>query len=339
MEFWNSPESIYKGFRRDYERARHIPADIDTRIIIFSDHHRGDRGRSDYFQRCEKTYNAALGYYLERGYHLILLGDVEEFWEFHPRRVMDSYPLTYDLESQFYARAGLTRVRGNHDSLWKDKELVKRLLWKRFPGIEIADAVNLDFRTTDGAVTLFLAHGHQGTFLNDTLDWFSMFWLRIMNARVMRSAKARYQTPATSYSLREEHEAMMFECADRLNQELAAKTLLITGHTHHPIFMSRRRLERIEENAKYLAEKDTPKSRKRLARLRSRFEYIKADFGLDPALMQRRSLYFNTGCCSFGDGSITGIEIAKGKIRLIRWQDEHTHAERMVIGSERLEDV
>jgi hypothetical protein len=29
--------------------------------------------------------------------------------------------------------------------------------------------------------------------------------------------------------------------------------------------------------------------------------------------------YFNTGCCSFPDGDITGLEIADGEIRLVRW--------------------
>ncbi|MEM9778051.1 MAG: hypothetical protein AAF902_25975, partial [Chloroflexota bacterium] len=30
-------------------------------------------------------------------------------------------------------------------------------------------------------------------------------------------------------------------------------------------------------------------------------------------------VYFNTGCCRFDDGDITGIEIDNGTIRLIRW--------------------
>jgi len=29
--------------------------------------------------------------------------------------------------------------------------------------------------------------------------------------------------------------------------------------------------------------------------------------------------YFNTGCCRFKDGDITGIELAEGRIRLVRW--------------------
>lgn len=32
--------------------------------------------------------------------------------------------------------------------------------------------------------------------------------------------------------------------------------------------------------------------------------------------------YFNTGCCSFGDGDITGIEIVNGLIKLVRWLDD-----------------
>jgi len=33
--------------------------------------------------------------------------------------------------------------------------------------------------------------------------------------------------------------------------------------------------------------------------------------------------YFNTGTCSFSDGDITGIEISRGKIRLVRWPDKN----------------
>ena len=31
--------------------------------------------------------------------------------------------------------------------------------------------------------------------------------------------------------------------------------------------------------------------------------------------------YFNTGCCCFSDGDITGIEIADGFIPLIKWSE------------------
>ena len=32
--------------------------------------------------------------------------------------------------------------------------------------------------------------------------------------------------------------------------------------------------------------------------------------------------YFNTGCCSFGDGDITGLEFRDGKVALVRWLED-----------------
>ena len=37
--------------------------------------------------------------------------------------------------------------------------------------------------------------------------------------------------------------------------------------------------------------------------------------------------YFNSGCCCFNDGDITGIEIADGEIRLVKWEQETGDAE------------
>ena len=45
--------------------------------------------------------------------------------------------------------------------------------------------------------------------------------------------------------------------------------------------------------------------------------------------------YFNTGCCSYSNGEITGIEIADQEIRLIRWRD----SEREIIESRPLQEV
>ncbi len=36
--------------------------------------------------------------------------------------------------------------------------------------------------------------------------------------------------------------------------------------------------------------------------------------------------YFNSGCCSFGDGDVTGLEIDRGTIRLVRWLDNDGNA-------------
>ncbi len=44
------------------------------------------------------------------------------------------------------------------------------------------------------------------------------------------------------------------------------------------------------------------------------------DFGSKPMKLEP-PCYFNSGCCSYADGDVTGIEIASGTIRLVRWLD------------------
>jgi len=45
----------------------------------------------------------------------------------------------------------------------------------------------------------------------------------------------------------------------------------------------------------------------------------------------KKPCYFNTGCCSFSDGDITGIEIESGKIRLVRWPDDQGKPRRKIL--------
>jgi hypothetical protein len=40
--------------------------------------------------------------------------------------------------------------------------------------------------------------------------------------------------------------------------------------------------------------------------------------------------YFNSGCCCFEDGTITGIEIEKDFIRLIKWNYQNKAPTRVV---------
>jgi hypothetical protein len=47
--------------------------------------------------------------------------------------------------------------------------------------------------------------------------------------------------------------------------------------------------------------------------------------------------YFNSGCCCFDDGDITGIEIADGCIRLIKWSIPKKECKRIVLEECKLE--
>ena len=83
---------IYKALSKAYDQAKMFDADIDDmKWVVFSDHHRGVRDGADDFLACESTYIKALQYYYQKGYSLLLLGDVEEFWENAFKRVINSY--------------------------------------------------------------------------------------------------------------------------------------------------------------------------------------------------------------------------------------------------------
>ncbi len=52
-----------------------------------------------------------------------------------------------------------------------------------------------------------------------------------------------------------------------------------------------------------------------------------------------RPYYFNTGCCCYSDGDITGIEIAEDMIRLIKWKKNGAVSVREVLEEMKLSDL
>src|SRR6266540_2450137 len=85
-------EAIDKGLGRAFVEAERQDVQLsELRVVVFSDLHRGARDGADDFQRCEPAYSAALDWYLERGYELFLLGDVEELWENDIGEVLPKY--------------------------------------------------------------------------------------------------------------------------------------------------------------------------------------------------------------------------------------------------------
>ena len=98
-------KSINRALSKTLRQARRdgkIPLDAGRRCVIFSDHHKGARNQADDFQPCERTYLAALDYYLANDYTLVILGDSEEAWEEGITRVMDAYRNVFESEARFH---------------------------------------------------------------------------------------------------------------------------------------------------------------------------------------------------------------------------------------------
>lgn len=319
--------------------------EIDVRkdkIVVFSDHHKGRRDSADDFRGCEEPYCAALGYYLERGYKLFILGDSEELWEESPSSVVREYQNVFKLEAEFLEpeRGGMVRFYGNHDSEWS----VKGSFQEAVPELARADMrESLLLKVTDGPRdlgTLFFAHGHQGTDESEKNSWVSRFFVRHVWRRVQRkyAISATKPIPSGDLGIREKHDRSMFEWAQRQNGDLPL--VLITGHTHRPVFSVPLEPRRDESQIRSELEVADDLTRPHLRAELEAFLARRADKSSSAFLEVKPPCYFNTGCCSFPDGDITGLEIADGEISLVRWPDDDGKPFRKLLAEpKRLEDV
>ena len=308
------------------------------RYIIFSDHHKGARDGADDFLPCEPTYLTALDYYLAEGHTLIVLGDAEELWEQKAREVLAAYPNVLESEARFYQDNRYIRVYGNHDDKWRSPRQVKKYLDPFFPNIQVQDGVLFEF-TGDGGLSgeLFLTHGHQGTLDSDTLAWFTRIWLPIYRQIQIWTGLGK-TTPAKDACLRSEHDTKMYRWT-RTQQN----KILIVGHTHRPIWSSRTHLEKLLNQLYTLRQKNieepSPEIEAEIAHLKAK---IKSREDKDPPCtdtIKTRPSYFNTGCCRFEDGDITGIELDRGQIRLIKWAKQGEDFTRQILEEAPLSEI
>ncbi len=266
-----------------------------AKFIIFSDQHKGDKSWSDDFKNCETNYLAALKYYHENNFNFIALGDTEELWKFRADKILPVNEKALAAEAAFQPDR-FTKTFGNHDLIWKNTIDVLFWLKKYFTTpLNVYEGVVIRLKVAAGMLDIFLTHGHQGDIMSDN-NRFSTWLVAHIWTPLQRYLRINVNTPSNDYSLKNKHNIMMSEWS-----AAQQNMILITGHTHVPVFAS----------GKYL---DHPSNK-----IPGREQHL-----LKPS-------YFNTGCCCFDDGDITGIEISEGKIRLVKWYDEEVASKRMVL--------
>lgn len=333
-------QKVHAGLERSYNLAKVLKHELrvsieQARFVIFSDHHRGVRDGADDFMRCEKAYSAALGYYFESGYTLIVLGDAEELWECRPAPVVDSYRATLLLEAEFHKQNRYYKMYGNHDDYWEQESGIRKLLSPIFgPSLRIKENLRLLFGQGQEFVSeIFLVHGHQGDYLSDQSRKISKLFVRYLWRPFQRLTKIKLTTPARNYELRDKNSIAMCRWAEKKKG-----MVLIAGHTHLPVFESKDHIGRIEED---LNQARAAGDLARVAELRAELELMKATEREQGGrgFSMAKPCYFNTGCCSFSDGDVTGIEIADGQIKLVRWPDDAGNPKPKILASATLNDV
>jgi len=317
----------------------------NSRIIVFSDQHRGAKNGADDFMKAEGSYLAALEYYFQNKFQYISLGDSEELWENTLAQVKKNNTITFEAEKKFILQDRFFKIFGNHDLYW-DNSLIAAQQLKAIYGknLRVFEGVILEIENRNGRhkeakelkkdkkqftlwkkpniddgklpiadcpLTIFLTHGHQGDASSDG-NWFSKFFVANIWAPLQAYLRLNFNTPAYDEDLKTAHNLLMYEWSAKYKD-----LVLITGHTHQPVFESLTHPERLY---KKLGDAMKGNRIEEANTIEAEIKKRGRDYKTTPAqYLDIKPSYFNSGCCCFRDGDITGIEITYKKISLVKW--------------------
>ncbi|MBX9782856.1 MAG: metallophosphoesterase family protein [Chitinophagaceae bacterium] len=323
-------DAVLKG---DTRKGIVLPLDVTKdRYIIFSDQHKGAKDGSDDFRTAEPNYLAAMEYYYNEGFHFISLGDCEELWENLIWPVMSKNKPTAEAEKKFVAQNRFTKVFGNHDLFWANDPFASLYLKNMYDeAVKVYEGAVLQTSYEGKETNIFLTHGHQGDGQSDGNPLSAWIVSRIW-APLQSYLRINPNTPAYKTEMKTLHNRFMYEWSKEQNNPP-----LITGHTHQPVFASLTHLERLYKS---LITAEMQNNIPEINRLKNEIGFRQKEYDYVAAnYREMKPYYFNTGCCCFSDGDITGIEIAEGMIRLIKWNEENGVSKRMVLEEMSLKDL
>jgi predicted phosphodiesterase len=282
------------------------------RFVIFSDMHKGAKSGSDDFAFCENNYLKALEYYDAQNFTFISLGDAEELWENTLAAVKKANKGSFEKEKLFLNRNAFIKVFGNHDLEWDNSPFAAIELESIFgQKVPIYEGAILRTNIAGKSIDIFLTHGHQGDELSDG-NWFSKWFVAKIWGPLQAYLSINPNTPAYYDHLKTEHNRYMYEWIAQQKDKL-----LITGHTHQPVFQSVTHLESLYQKLAVARVADDTVT---IAKIEAEIIAKKFAGQPQPDFTGYQPTYFNSGCCCFNDGDITGIEIDGESIRLIKWE-------------------
>jgi UDP-2,3-diacylglucosamine pyrophosphatase LpxH len=224
------------------EAARNpIRIDRSSKIIFFSDCHRGDNSWADNFAPNQILLFHALNYYFEQGYTYIEVGDGDELWE---NRDFASIRRAHDhifwRLGEFHKQQRLYMLWGNHDIERQDPTIVRKQLhqyrddrtgiWRDLlPDLRMYEGLVLEYEHPNQRI--FVVHGHQGSAVNDQYWWFGRLAVRYFWSRLQAFGVKDPTRPSQDMSkIRDVERKIMAWIKEHDNQ------MVICGHTHRPVF-------------------------------------------------------------------------------------------------------
>jgi UDP-2,3-diacylglucosamine pyrophosphatase LpxH len=302
------------------------------RFALLSDLHLGNGRSADDFRANETALASALRNYLQSGYTLILLGDVEELWQFGRGEIQERYGPGIYSRLEAFGPGRILRISGNHD-----------LLWQKAPGFPPPESVMarpvhaVILEAGSGLPPIFLTHGHQGSLMSDSLAFASYPFVRmyryvesLWTGIIEHFGKVR--APSVYTRVRKDFELVMYSWA------VKRRVMLVTGHSHRAVFMSMSYSERLRSRLEAWRRARERRSIRADPRASAILDARIGQAGDDLRKEEARDgvntrvgpnaipCFFNTGCGLFEQG-ITALEIDAARtgdwvISLVKWSKE-----------------
>lgn len=223
-----------------YNRSKTLPLNNKSKYVIMSDCHRGSGDRSDNFLPNTNLFTAALTHYYNRGFCYIELGDGDELWENQTmKQIIEVHNSTFRLLSKFYQDNRFYMIYGNHDMQKKNKKYLcdhcdkyyceeLKEYCDLFPELDVYEGLILYNDCNQDKI--FLTHGHQGDFINDTGWKLGRFLVRYLWRRLELLGINDPTRTSINPKKKNKIERKLMEWSSQNNQ------MLIAGHTHRPSF-------------------------------------------------------------------------------------------------------
>lgn len=230
----------WKRLTNVYNSSEELLVSNKTKIVIFSDCHRGDNSTADHFAKNHNTYYRAIDNYFEKGFIYIEAGDGDELWGCRKfSEIREANADIFRLLKKYHEKKRLFLIFGNHDMVKKNRSYRNRNLRKYynsrakrseplFEDIKVHEGLILKFTNTP--CKAFIVHGHQGDLFNDRLWPITRFLVRYIVRTIDLIGLPNPVNPA--YRTKRK-----IAIQNNIQSWLAQNEfLLISGHTHKPTF-------------------------------------------------------------------------------------------------------
>jgi len=178
---------INKRLSKVYKQSTEIGINDNSKIIMFSDCHRGGNWWFDDFNHNKHIFLHALNHYYQAGFTYIEIGDGDELWKNgNFSKIFKKHEDVFLLMRKFHDEQRLLLLWGNHDMMKKNEKFIKNKLnyfqnevtntkEELFKNIKTYEGLKLKYKN---AKNLFILHGHQGDLFADQLWLVGRFFVR-----------------------------------------------------------------------------------------------------------------------------------------------------------------